>query len=96
MSRRHRPDDQPYSRRSLKRSEHRRVRRQVAQLLSTADDYEDLTLPEALHTVEPSEPPMPDRRDRWRHWKKPFWKRRSGFKAEQADIARRYWTEEAA
>ncbi len=92
MSTRHRarqsgPTSALSEERDRRKAEHRKVRRTVNQSLHLAvleDDHDDLVL-EAPHPThgytDEHDPPLPrsagDPRNRVRHWKQAFWKRRT-------------------
>ena len=61
-----------------RRVEHHR-QRQATRAALNVSDLEDVLDPPGVHnTPVPSVPrPMPAKRRRFRHWKQPFWKRRS-------------------
>jgi hypothetical protein len=74
---------------SERRVEHHRERQATTAALNVSD-LEDVLDPPSVHnTAAPSLPgPVEPKRRRFRHWKQPFWKRRSqGRRARNETIA---------
>ena len=92
-SREHRQEipgyDESRPSRDERKQQHRTARHTTNQMLHTAEDLDDVVLPEEKRTRKP------ESNDKWKHepekrrfkiWKTKFWKRRDDYRSRKAEL----------
>jgi hypothetical protein len=88
------PEDSALHRRSSARRDRHEARAQLQAMVRAEDSIDDAVLPTVRHDIgrkaspKPPKTPQPGRRQGFKVWKTPFWKRRRQLWAERNEAQR--------